>query len=198
MTAAPRRFQQGVVLFIALIVLVAMSLAGIALLRSVDTGTIIAGNLAFRQNAVHVADLGIEAARSYLSASGSTLLDGDQTGDAYYATWQENLDLLGNDPGKVDFVWTTGKAVTAAPYAPPKGYAIRYVIHRLCETSGPTADANCIKFVGDPSTSAAGGTKGAATYGSYAISIPTNTLFRITVRVVGPRNTLSYVQATVY
>ena len=43
------RAQQGVILFIALIVLVAMSLAGIALMRSVDTNVLIAGNLAFRQ-----------------------------------------------------------------------------------------------------------------------------------------------------
>ena len=54
------RREQGVVLFIALIVLVAMSLAGIALMRSVDTGILIAGNLGFRQNATHVGDLGIE------------------------------------------------------------------------------------------------------------------------------------------
>ena len=41
--------QSGVVLFIALIVLVAMSLAGVALVRSVDTNLLIAGNLAFKQ-----------------------------------------------------------------------------------------------------------------------------------------------------
>ena len=42
-----RRKQSGVVLFISLIILVAMSLAGIALIRSVDTSNLIAGNLAF-------------------------------------------------------------------------------------------------------------------------------------------------------
>ena len=40
-----RRTQSGVVLFIALIVLVAMTLAGIAIMRSVDTGNQIAGNV---------------------------------------------------------------------------------------------------------------------------------------------------------
>jgi type IV pilus assembly protein PilX len=40
------RRERGAILFIALIVLVAMSLAGIALMRSVDTNVLIAGNLA--------------------------------------------------------------------------------------------------------------------------------------------------------
>ena len=40
--------QHGVVLFIALIVMVALSLAAIALIRSVDTTNAVVGNLAFR------------------------------------------------------------------------------------------------------------------------------------------------------
>ena len=46
------RHQRGVVLFIALIVMVAMSLAAIALIRSVDTTNILIGNLAFRQSSI--------------------------------------------------------------------------------------------------------------------------------------------------
>jgi Tfp pilus assembly protein PilX len=38
--------QRGVMLIIALIVLVAMTMAGIAMMRSVDTATIVAGNIA--------------------------------------------------------------------------------------------------------------------------------------------------------
>ena len=45
-----RTAQRGVVLFFALIALVAMSLAAVALIRSVDTSTIIAGNLALTPN----------------------------------------------------------------------------------------------------------------------------------------------------
>ena len=43
--------QQGVVLFIALVALVVMSLAAVALIRSVDTNTLIGGNLSFKQAA---------------------------------------------------------------------------------------------------------------------------------------------------
>ena len=197
-----RRAQQGVVLFIALIVLVAMSLAGIALMRSVDTGMLIAGNLAFRQNTVHVSDLGVEAARAWLTAQSSASLYTDQGGTStgYFSTWQDNLDLLGNDVSKTDFDWSANSVnVTAAPYAPPSGYAVRYVIHRLCSASGdPTgSSAGCVKL-GSTAGTTASGTKGAAAYGSYAISVPTTAMFRVTVRVTGPRNALSYVQVTTY
>ena len=200
MKRALRRAQQGVVLFIALIVLVAMSLAGVALLRGVDTGTIIAGNLAFRQTSMHVGDLGIEAARAWLTAQPTADLYIDKPGDSYYATWQENLDLLGNDISKPDYDWSAAFAIpSGSTFEPPTGYTVRYVVHRLCENSGdPTgSSANCVK-VGGTAGTAASGTKGAAAYGTYAISVPTSAMFRITVRVSGPRNAQSYVQATLY
>ena len=53
---ALRGAQHGVVLLISLIVLVAMTLAGIAVMRSVDTNVLIAGNLAFRNAALSAAD----------------------------------------------------------------------------------------------------------------------------------------------
>lgn len=200
MSRALRRGQQGVVLFIALIVLVAMSLAGIALMRGVDTGTIIAGNLAFRQGAMHVADIGVEAARTWLTGvTPTTTLYNDQPaitgGQGYFANWAEDLDLLGNDPVKVDYNWNNAIAVTSP--APPAGYSVSYVIHRLCKQTGDPVSITCVKqTVGAGST--ASGTKGAASFGTFAIQVPTNALYRVTVRVVGPRNSVSYVQAVVY
>ncbi len=60
------RRQRGVVLFIALIVMVAMSLAAIALIRSVDTTNILIGNLAFRQASILPANLAVEQAAAAL------------------------------------------------------------------------------------------------------------------------------------
>src|SRR4051812_49591136 len=61
-----RNRQSGVVLFIALIVLVALSLAGLATMRSVDTAALVASNIGFRQAAVHSADQGIQAAYNWV------------------------------------------------------------------------------------------------------------------------------------
>jgi hypothetical protein len=199
-----RRTQEGVVLFIALVILVAMSLAGIALLRGVDTGTIIAGNIAFRQNTMFVGDIGVEAGRAWLQANLGTL-NNDQPGSAYYATWGATTDLLGNDadPLTVPFDWQgQSQNVTAAPFTPPPGYEVRYVIHRLCEVAGdpstdPAVAAKCMRSSGTGGSTSSG-SKGAAGYGNYALSAPVASVFRITVRVAGPRNAISYVQATVF
>src|SRR4030081_2226215 len=64
-TAPPAR-QRGVVLFVALIVMVALSLAAIALVRSVDTTNTVIGNLAFRQASILPANLAIEEAAAAL------------------------------------------------------------------------------------------------------------------------------------
>jgi len=196
--SALRRTQQGLVLFVALIVLVAMSLAGIALLRSVDTGTIISGNLAFRQAAIHTGDLGVEAGRTYLmGVAPAANLYNDNAGAGYYAQWAEDLDLIGNKTASTsdDFDWTTAVNVTSP--SPPSGYTVRYVIHRLCQQTGDPASVTCVKQSGTASTTG-GGTKGAAAFGAMAISVPTNALYRITVRVAGPRNSTSYIQAVVF
>src|SRR5271169_5335876 len=60
--------QRGVVLFIALIVMVVMSLAALGLIRSVDTTTAVLGNLALRQASILPANYAIEEAASGLFA----------------------------------------------------------------------------------------------------------------------------------
>lgn len=65
---APYYKQRGVVLFVALIVLVAMSLAGVSMMRTVDTGTQVAGNLASRQSAANAADAHFETALGQIVA----------------------------------------------------------------------------------------------------------------------------------
>lgn len=60
--------QRGVVLLIALIMLVAMTLAGIGMMRSVDTGSVIAGNLAFKQATLNASDAGTSAGFNALVA----------------------------------------------------------------------------------------------------------------------------------
>ncbi len=64
--AGLQRRQRGVVLLITLIVLVAMMLAGIGMVRSVDTGNIIAGNVAFRQATLQAGDAGMQTAFNML------------------------------------------------------------------------------------------------------------------------------------
>jgi type IV pilus assembly protein PilX len=194
-----RRAQRGAVLFIALIVLVAMSLAGLAMMRGVDTGAMIANNLAFKEGATMAADTGVEAARTWLlNNPGATLYNnqpGVTNGAGYFATWQEGLDFIKGDADATnDFDWTANSVALATDAA---GNQANYVIHRMCDATGDPASINCIR-VSSSTGSTSSSSKGAAAFGTYAISSPSQAFFRITVRVIGPRNTVSYVQAVVY
>jgi Tfp pilus assembly protein PilX len=179
--------QRGAVLFIALIVLVAMSLAGIALIRGVDTTNLIAGNLAFKQSSTLGGDWGVEQGRTWLQGQAATALYDDIPG-RYYAAMQTGVDFTGTDPSAPDFNWAANSFDAGKD---PAGNEVRYVVHRMCELAGNPGSVNCVR------TSAGGtgaGTKGGATYGTFALPSTSQIYFRITARVTGPRNTTSYVQ----
>lgn len=182
--------QRGAVLFIALIVLVAMSLTGIALIRGVDTANLIAGNLAFKQNATHGGDWGVEQARGWLQGQPAATLYADVPG-VYSAAMQTSLDFTGTDPSAPDFDWD---ANSFNPGPDPAGNEVRYVVHRMCELAGNPGSVNCVRTSLGGTT---GGTQGGATYGGAALPSTSQIYYRITARVTGPRNTVSYVQVMV-
>lgn len=191
----PRR-ERGAILFIALIVLVAMSLTGIAIIRSVDSSVMVAGNLAFRQVVTLAADRGVEQARAWLSTTAADKLFDDQPAgvsgrEGYWATMQTSLDLTGTDPFKGDFAWTTANAVSLAAV---NGNTVQYVIHRMCDSAGNPASVSCIRST---ASSGSGSRQGELKYGQKGIPAVAQVIYRITARVSGPRNTISYVQVMV-
>jgi len=185
--------QRGVVLMVVLIVLVALAIGAISLTRVVDMGLLIAGNVAFKQGNTSMGDRGIEAARAWLVGNaGTTLESHGATGTAYRANW-EDWDYTSDDPAKNDFPWMSSSAVTLASSAGDP-YTVRYVIHRLCVQPGAPTAVRCQKTsVGGVTAS----THGSGTYGSAALATSSQVYFQVTVRVDGPRNTVSYVQAVV-
>ena len=192
--AASPSAQRGVVVFIALIVLVAMTLAGLAVMRSSGTAILTAGNLAFKQNTVISGDAGIEQAiTNYLRTVGPSTLENDSPTSGYYATWL----VAGAPPKEFDPITWTGwsdPAKRAAAGVDVAGNTVTYVIHRMCLNTGPVDQDNCVVLQGD----LAGSSKGGAAYGEKAIKAATRPWYRITARIVGPKNTVSYVQSMVY
>ncbi|HEY0847551.1 MAG TPA: hypothetical protein VGE12_19460, partial [Noviherbaspirillum sp.] len=189
--------QKGVVLIIALIVLVAMTLASIAMVRSIDTSTVIAGNLAFKQSAVASGDAGIEAAVTWLSANGDSLTEDSPT-NGYYATSQDSLDLTAaNDSTADDLDWSDANKVKKLA-TDAAGNNVAYIIHRMCNNAGALNGATCATEDGQLSGSSLGAARQMSTYqpGSWTVAASRG-YYRITVRVTAPRNTISYVQAFV-
>lgn len=191
--------QSGLALIVAMIVLVVMSLAGIGLMRSVDTGVLIAGNLAFRQSATHAGDAGIEAARTWLLAN-MTTLTADNANSGYYATSQSALDLTGNTTptnAADDLKWDGSQAIKPRCLnAAVAGNTVCYVIHRMCNAAGPLSGSSCSTQSGSKGGSSLGATRAMSTYQQPSwSSVVSYGYYRVTVRVAGPRNNISYVQA---
>lgn len=198
---APPRGQRGAILFIALIVLVAMTLAGIAMIRSVDTALGIAGNMAFKQAALMGTDRGVKAAYDWLAAnSAGTTLQNTSVGVGYFsaraatepdwfndANWALSVSLA-NEFGQV------GQPDAA-------GNVVRYQIHRMCNCSDTAYNANCPGGAAQvcglyyPATGGGGG--GSMTVGAPQFQGIPQLYYRITTRVDGPRNTVSITQVTV-
>jgi type IV pilus assembly protein PilX len=193
-TGAPRA-QSGIVLIVALIVLVAMTIAGIAMIRSVDLTNLIAGNLAFKQAATHSADTGVEAAFAFLNANNvGTFLHTDRNDQGYSA--DGNAAARSPAAGQTwEAYWATLPANRIRTITPDRvsGYTVSYIIDRLCAFAGsPSGGANC---TASTVSSVASGSGEEA--GEKALISPSAIYYRITVRVVGPRNTVSFVQSTV-
>jgi len=175
-----------VVLFIALILIVAMLLTGLAIMRSVGSGTLLTANLAFKQSATASADRGIEAARAWLLSQSGSTLDNDSAANAYYSSWGTF------DP--MTFDWSA--AVSIGDDA--SGNTTSYVIHRLCQTANATVNATtqqCVVKSVSASGGTIGGSAGGVGYGSFNLTSTISPYYRVTVRTTGPRNTVSYLQA---
>jgi type IV pilus assembly protein PilX len=189
---ARRAGQHGMVLIVALIVLVAITIAGAAMMRSVDTSTLVAGNLAFQQAATHAADKGVEQAIAMLNqrALDGTLHNDDRSngyvarrtsdenprpGQSWQQFWQDALAPLARDAGQDQF----------------KNH-VYYIVHRECAQSRPASETQCVS---SPANTAASNNSQRINPLNYRAS--TSVYYRITVRVVGPRRTESYVQSYV-
>lgn len=209
--------QRGLVLFFALIALVVLSLAAAALVRSVDTSTIIAGNLAFKQAATTSADAGVEAAIVWLAATelaniSTSVLNNTPSihpfnttipTSGYYPNVAPSFNYFVDDDGNEanNTLWNNANSVlVGAGPDPITGNTTRYIIQRLCRNANvPVQTADCL-FSGALEDK-----------NGQAIPLPQEICsgpgcpvagqspqIRITSRVTGPKNTVSYVQAFVY
>lgn len=221
--AAPRRAgQRGVSLIFALITLVALLLATLALIRSVDTSTLLMGNLGFKQDATSSADQATRKAIDWLTLNSASLnLSVSKSG--YYAstleladdgtTVQQPVDVTGRQQASnasrqlVDWdgdgcKYMTGGtcSVLTASAGTINGNSASYVIFRLCSKPGDFTTDNTISCA--KPISSTGGTaakRGELNYTDPARFAGTSgPYYRIVVRVLGARNTTSFTETIVH
>ena len=199
--------QRGFALVFTLLILVVIVLTAQAMLIMMRGGVTTAGNIAFRQAAVRVADVAAADGFQWVNTQTSsiaTLLNNTNLGTTpgYYSKFDEadpNCSTTATfSPQSYGFENTGSNCAIAYP-SQVSGYNLYYVIHRMANTSnaacpgagcsGPSVTSTCPPGTSqDPSSP------------NYCKAGVTNTYvyYRITVKVVGSRHNSRYIQTFVY
>ena len=192
-----RHRSRGIVLFVALLVMVALSIAGVALMRSTDAATAVTGNLVLKQAASLAVDRGIERAVHALWEA-TPLLDRTQHAPLqnFYACVRGTsggcMTANGVVP-KIPDLLLAANGCSASGLASgliandDAGNRSCYVIERMCLAPGPAIRSNC-----NLATGALGADPGTEHY--IGLIRPGDAYYRVTVRIEGPRNTVTYAQ----
>ena len=167
--------QQGFALILVLVMLAIMLVGAGAMLRSSDASARVAGNLASQAAATKATDIGVSEAARALNAM--TNMD-TSIANQYFAVRQaENADGIASTVN-----WA---AVSATQVG---NYSVQRVIERMCQST-PVTDPTTQCMMYEQASS------GSNKAGSAAYANPAALYYRITVRVTGPKNTTSFVQA---
>jgi type IV pilus assembly protein PilX len=182
--------QQGVVLIFSLIVLLILAIGAVAVLRSVNSSLLSAGNLAFHRDLVNQAEQAVSTVMTEFKTNGPPL-GGATTADLPAANYVSTA-LPTNAQG-VPLVLLDNTAFAAVATAgdlpgATSDVTIRYIIDRLCTSTGTANIINCVQSTGLP-------TGGTANHNT-ALAPPSATVYRISVRVDGPRSTQAFLQTT--
>ena len=189
LTSAAR--QRGVVLIFSLLVLLIMAIGAVAILRATNTSLLSSGNLAFHRDLVNQGEEAVANVMTEFKTNGPPLL-GITTVSLPTANYSattlptnaQGVPLVLLDNAAFGLIATAGDIAGRTP-----DVTVRYVIDRLCAPLTVTASSpNCVQSTGLPT----GGTANRNT----AVSPPSATIYRISVRVDGPRNTQAFLQST--
>ncbi len=202
------RRQRGVVLLLAMMVLAILLISSTALIRSFDVSLNSAGNIAFKRDLAQQSELAMEAALSrfrptgVFAASASRALNND-------AQNYSSTVLPTNASGIPLVLLTEPRPARVGLINGQDGVQIRYIIDRLCTRDGDDGtlgtdicvQGNSVQISGgsgsewlraERGSSVAAGGAGAGLAGA----LPPPIMYRISVRVDGPRNSQSFFQST--
>lgn len=212
--------QRGVSLVFALLGLTVLSLAAVALVKSVDTGSMVLGNLGFKQDTAAAGDQGVEQAVAWLAGNVTGTVLENNAAAGYVASYIRGLDATGNRDSQasrtvVDWEGNNCTSYSSGTYAAcvrptagvdVNGNKIKYFVMRLCPTTGaPNSGGNdCASSLGGGSDEPDSDNRGGFDYRKYLRFKPVSgpggvsAYYRIVVRTTGPRNAVNFTEAIVH
>jgi len=215
-TAAPhgsrgrRSAQRGVVLLFSLIALVILLIAAVALVRSFNTSLFTSGNIAFKRDMQNQGERAIDQVLTVFR-SGGALATQDARKDAnqtyHYSATKLDSNAYGIPnalQGESAYAVVAGadsttRDITVASQA----MKIQYVVDRLCSATGleSTLGSGSCVLASEPVPPGVSASKlmsadRPSLGAGLQSAVPQSVVYRVTVKVIGPRNTTSFFQST--
>lgn len=175
----------GIALPVMLIILAVMLTGSLYLLRSSNSGTLGAANLAYDSALVRAADLGLMRAFEWLdstarankpsldqpSSKSNTSSSGNADDNGYWAHFDTSKTVADRE------FWVGSKVIVDTA-----GNTIEYVIHRMCALPGPyTPPGNSCMQTADT------GGSGTLEMEAEKLNLPPQVHYVLTARIFGPR-----------
>jgi hypothetical protein len=199
-----RRAQGGIIMVVTLVALAVLLLGGVALMRSSDTSSALAGQIGFRRDLKNQAERAMSMAISSLK-SGALSASAKRLSSLASSNYSA-VQLEANDYGIPKILLKSDSDFKAAGYTvnivdadssavnATSGVKARYVIDRLCLATGTIDAASCSKtdVVVQNNGQDSNSQKSDTSFRSVNLVV-----YRISVRVDGPRGTQAFFQSTV-
>lgn len=183
--------QRGVVLIFTLIILLILTIGAVALVRSMNTSLSSAGNLAFRRDLVNQGEQAVANVMTEFQSGGALSTTAVTVASVPALNYSATM-LAANAQGVPNALLSNATFATVATGADIQGatpdVTIRYVIDRLCSAAGASNGVLCVQSSAQPT--------GVTVNGAPAVTPPSATVYRLSVRVTGPRSTQVFLQTT--
>lgn len=204
LSARPR--QRGVVLLFCLVILVILLAGGVAVMRSMDTSLAGAGNLAFKRDLLNQGELAVSQVMTAFKAGGA-LDNATKTSASLPSANYSAIELRTNARGIPDVLMKKGSSPSGADvngntFSPTgadinggtSDVKVRYVIDRLCNSTGTFATLGKARCVYTPSNTQVTG--GSSQRAQDDLPAPVPAIYRLSIRVDGPRDTQVFMQTS--
>jgi hypothetical protein len=189
--------QRGVVLLFTLIILVILLGGAVAVIRSMNTSLSSAGNLAFKRDLMNQGEQAVSSVMTVfktgaLSGTGATAtsLQSANYSATPLATNARGIPLALLSDAAFTAVGTTANDLLGAT----PDVAIRYVVDQLCDGSAAALavqSSGCVFVISG--SEVMGGSSQAM---GNRPPLPPSLVYRLNVRVTGPRNTQVFIQTS--
>jgi Tfp pilus assembly protein PilX len=198
---APRHAQRGVVLLYGLIVLAIMLIGAAAMVRSMNTSLVNAGNIGFKRDLTNQAERAAAAALTLLQSgalSTATARENNSTANNYSAS------ILATNAQGLPTVLFSDSAFAGVGVATndiedtDQAIRMRWVIDRLCTTDGAADPTRCT-LANDPVPTGSSGSdiiNAIDSTSGGAGALQRRVIYRVSIRVTGPRSTQAFFQTT--